>query len=96
MIGRIALVAISAIATNCDGPIDSIDSIDSIRPAQIITIPEDYNVQFDARPGDTVIEIMNLSSGRTIDELIVKCENSGGELIYNPFTWIYSCEGIDF
>lgn len=92
MIGRIAIAIVSIAVGSCE----PIDSIDSIRPAQIITIPEDYNVQFDARPGDTVIEIMNLSSGRTIDELIVKCENSGGELIYNPFTWIYSCEGIDF
>lgn len=61
------------------------------RSAQVIYVPEDYDVQFDARRGDTVVVIM-YSDGAPVD----RCQRMGGETVYNPFTLIYECDGVDF
>lgn len=61
------------------------------RPAQIIYVPEDYDVGFDARAGDTVIVIM-YPDGAPVD----RCFDMGGEPVYNPFTTILECDDVDF
>lgn len=63
----------------------------TVRPAQIIYVPEDYDVRFDARAGDTVIVIM-YPDGAPVD----RCLDMGGEPIFNPFTLIFECDGVDF
>ena len=74
---------------SCAGNSGSVE----IRPAQVITIPEDYDFRFDARNGDTVIVILN---PRPIDEMLKSCDEMGGELIANSFTEIWTCEKVDF
>lgn len=89
MIGRIAIaLGIGAIANFCPFPQPA-----EIRPAQVITIGEDYNFRFDARRGDFVIVVMN---PRPLSAMLNSCDEIGGELISNPFTKIWTCEGIDF
>jgi hypothetical protein len=61
------------------------------RPAQVIYVPEDYDVPFLAEPGDTIIVIM-YPDGDPVD----RCNHMGGEPIFNPFTTIYTCEKVDF
>jgi hypothetical protein len=65
--------------------------IEHDRPAQVITIGEDYRWRFDARPGDTIIVVMD-----PVGEPIVRCDDMGGEPIFNPHTTIHTCEGVDF
>lgn len=67
------------------------DRVPPARPAQVIYVPEDYDVPFLAEPGDTIIVIM-YPDGAPVD----RCLNMGGEPIFNPFTNIYTCEGVDF
>lgn len=61
------------------------------RPAQHIYIPEDWNTPFDARPGDVITLIM-VDDGNQL----YRCDHSGGELIYNPYTTLWTCDGVDF
>lgn len=61
------------------------------RPAQTIYVPEDYDVMFDARPGDTIIVIMYPDH-----DPVDRCLKRNGEPIWNPYTLIWTCEGVDF
>lgn len=61
------------------------------RPAQHIYIDENWTTQFDARAGDVITLIMHDDGGQ-----LDRCEHSGGELIYNPYTTIWTCDGVDF
>jgi hypothetical protein len=79
----IALTA--AIPTQCT-PVDPPE-----RPAQEIYIGENYNFPFDAEPGDTIIEVMNPEG-----DMLLRCNNHGGELRENPHTGLFLCWGIDF
>ena len=72
----------------------SCDALEPARPAQVIYIPEDYNREFNAESGDTIIVIMRNDSDE-LDELN-RCEDMGGELQYNEFTDILTCFDIDF
>lgn len=72
----------------CDAPAPSTQPA---RPAQVIFVGEDYNLPFDARPGDTIILVMTPDGNQ-----LSRCNDAGGELIYNPFTLIWTCEGVDF
>jgi hypothetical protein len=67
--------------------------IENDRPAQVITVPENYAHQFDARHGDIIILVME---PRETQDMINTCEDMGGELIYNPYTIIWTCEKVDF
>jgi hypothetical protein len=67
--------------------------IEHDRPAQIITVPENYKHQFDARKGDVINVIMEPTG-----DIKERCFNMGGdaELIYNSYTMIWTCEKVDF
>lgn len=83
---------ISAIASTAVGACDPPSQPTPIeRPAQTIYIPEDYNLPFDAQGGDTIILIMTPDAG-----WVDRCNDSGGEPIYNPFTNISTCDDVDF
>lgn len=64
---------------------------DAIRPAQVIYVGEEYNARFAARPGDTIIVVM-LPAG----DPVARCNDMGGEPVWNPYTTISTCEGVDF
>lgn len=61
------------------------------RPAQTIVIPENYNHRFIAEHGDTLIILMEPEG-----YIAQRCDHYGGELIYNEFTDIFTCEDADF
>lgn len=61
------------------------------RPSQTIYVGEDYDAEFDARPGDVIIVIMHPTDG-----WIDRCDRMGGEPIWNPYTLIRECDGVDF
>jgi hypothetical protein len=61
------------------------------RPAQVIFVGENYDHPFDARPGDVIIVVMD-PDGAPVD----RCLDFGGEPIFNPYTTITTCEGVDF
>lgn len=61
------------------------------RPAQVIYVGEEYVGGFDARPGDTVIVIMAPKG-----DVVARCDDMGGESIWNPYTSIATCEKVDF
>lgn len=84
---RIAIAAIASCVPNCHGA----NRPAEIRPAQIIFIGESQKFGFDARSGDTVIVVMNPTGN-----ILARCDHMGGELIYNPFTTIWTCEKVDF
>lgn len=65
------------------------------RPAQTIYVGEDYDVEFDARPGDYVIVIM-FQDDSDGEGWVGRCNNMGGEPIFNPYTLIAECDGVDF
>jgi hypothetical protein len=67
--------------------------IEHDRPAQVITIPEEYAHQFNAQRGDRINVIMNPTG-----DIVGRCFDMGGdaELIYNPYTIIWTCEKVDF
>lgn len=67
------------------------DNEEPTRSPQVIYVGEDYNLPFDARPGDTIILVMT-PDGHQLD----RCNHSGGELIYNPHTLLWYCENVDF
>ena len=91
MIGRIIAASLIGTLANCC-PLPA-KSADEIRPAQIITVGEDYEFRFDARHGDTVNVVMNPTG-----DFVARCNSMGGdaELIWNPFTEIATCEKVDF
>jgi hypothetical protein len=93
MIAKFAVsAAIIAIGTGLANPQIAIcPQAPEIRPAQMIYVGEDEPTKFDARRGDTVIVVMN-SDG----DHLARCNQIGGELIYNPFTLIFTCEDVDF
>jgi len=72
-------------------PVPAAETIAPGRAEQIIHIPEDYDAQFTAEPGDTIIEIMYPTG-----DIAGRCDDHGGELVWNPNTDIYTCEGVDF
>lgn len=82
-----AIAAIAAVCPSCDPAPETHQP----RPAQVIYVPEDYDVPFDARSGDTIILILYPDG-----DPIARCLDYGGEPIYNPFTTIFTCEGVDF
>jgi len=65
--------------------------IEHDRPAQIVHVGEHYDWGFDARPGDTVIVIMD-----PVGAPVERCLDMGGEPVVNPFTTITECDGVDF
>jgi len=67
--------------------------IEDERPKQVITIPESYGYQFDARHGDVINVIMEPTG-----DIKGRCFDMGGnaELIYNSYTIIWTCEKVDF
>jgi hypothetical protein len=65
------------------------------RPAQTITIMEDYAYAFNAEKGDKLNVILYPEqSGEDWPE--ARCRNMGGDPIYNPMTLIWTCEDVDF
>lgn len=77
-----------------DGPADVASSTvppTTTRPAQVVVIPEDYAYPFDAAHGDRLDLVMNPDGGQ-----LARCDDAGGELIYNPWSLVWMCEGVDF
>ena len=74
------------------------DPVDPVRPAQTIYLPQSFETwpgtpRFHADHGDFLIVIMDPAP---IEVQLAWCNDTGGELIFNPFTDISTCEGIDF
>jgi len=65
--------------------------VPTARPAQVIFVGEDYNTRFNAVHGDTIIVVM-----KPAGDVVARCNDMGGEPVYNPFTLINTCEGVDF
>lgn len=77
----------TSIATCCDPPKDD----PAPAPPRLLYIGEGYNYQFDARPGDTLILVMNPDGGQ-----LDRCNQAGGELIEYRENGLWYCENIDF
>lgn len=89
MIRNIAIAALG-FSPICPHPVPP-PHIEPVRPPQVIHLGEDQRFQFDARPGDTIILTMNPTGN--IQE---RCNDAGGELIFNPYSIIFTCEKVDF
>lgn len=97
-VARIALsIAIAAGANSCDPPNSTpsesvpVECASDAPCSHIIYISESLG-RFNADGDDFVIVVMNESDQSAID----RCNDMGGEPIYNPRTAILYCEGIDF
>lgn len=90
MIKTPTTIALALLSTHCAGPTTPpADPI--VRPQQVIYIDEAYPYHFTAEPGDTIILIMHPDA-----TWIDRCNDAGGEPIYNPFTEIDECDDVDF
>ena len=67
----------------------------SLSGCQWITVPEHYPWTFNAEHGDRVDIIMD-PVDTPEGTILERCDHMGGELIYNPATLIWTCEGVDF
>ena len=66
-----------------------------VRPAYVITIPEDWPWYFNALPGDRldVLLIPELLAEGSPQE---RCANMGGTYYWDPDRGLEICEGVDF
>lgn len=69
-------------------------------PGRTVYVPEDYPGTWNADHGDFVILIMTPGSDQGSEAdftlMVARCNQYGGEFIYNPYTRISTCEGVDF
>jgi hypothetical protein len=61
------------------------------REAQTIHIGEGQEFPFNAQAGDVIIVTMNPAG-----DPIARCNDMGGEPLWNPDTNIYECDNVDF
>lgn len=67
-------------------------AIPALSGCRLITVPEIYPYPFNAESGDQVNVIMNPEG-----DIFQRCMDMGGaELIFDPYTQIYTCEDTDF
>lgn len=85
---RALLALVALVPAQCDDPAPAPPSD---RPAQHIIIPEGYAYRFNAEGGDRLDLIMD-PSGDWVD----RCNRSGGEPIWNPYSEIATWEDVDF
>lgn len=71
-------------------------SADQPRPAQHIVIPEFFPYRFNAEHGDTITLVMLPDSANLGSTWVDRCNDAGGEPIYNPYTDIATCDDVDF
>lgn len=69
---------------------------DQPRPAQHIVIPEFFPYHFNAERGDTITLVMLPDSANLGSTWVDRCNDDGGEPIYNPHTDIATCDDVDF
>jgi hypothetical protein len=65
--------------------------IPALSGCKVVTIPEIYPYPFNVDAGDRLDVIME-----PINDPTDRCDHMGGELIYDPSTNIFTCEGVDF
>lgn len=65
-------------------------------PENVIVIPEDYDGQFNAESGDTLVLVMYQDDNGVPTDWIGRCNDYGGEPILNTRTNIATCEDVDF